>query len=168
MNEAARKEGKDRRPHGPTIAVRTQGVSIPECLLGRHECRCAERTTCHRDITVGCTIACDPEVEHADLAFRGEEEIVRLDVPVHDPFVVRTREHVEHVEHQNGNFDEGHSFVGTLPAGAKCLSLEQRHDQKRAFVLIEIIVQDGDRARVPYAIGDVGLAPEKAASIGVS
>ena len=108
------KQGEQRRADGPEVAQRVDLFGAPERLLGRHEGRRADgdsgaraemRDLLRRAPGVVCVVelvaerdgaeARDAEVEDLRDVLPREEDVLRLDVAMHDAAGVRGREDVE-------------------------------------------------------------------------
>ena len=103
-------------------------VRIARRLLGCHvrrtahrDSRCRDRGTHHR-LAHG---ARDPEIGHLRVP-RGEEDVLRLDVPVHDPLRVRVRQRIGDFAHDPDRFLHRQLALARQP-GAQALPRHVRH-----------------------------------------
>jgi hypothetical protein len=93
----------------------------------------------------------------------GDEDVGRLDVAVDDARVV---ERLQGVERLLGDVERlGHRGLAAeaLPELLERLALEELHDEERLFLLGDVVVEDGDAARVIDLVGDVPFLEEAVA-----
>ena len=143
-------------------------VDAPRGLLGRHERRRAEREPVGRD-RLRVEQPREPEVEHLDarLARLGlvarVEQVLRLEIPVHDPSLVRG---LQHLEHLGGEIEELALAEdnAALQAILHRLALEQLHHQVRGAGVRsagdDVVIEHLDDARVVDFVRGVPLALE--------
>ena len=166
-----RDETKSGRGEREQIGAPVDLVVAPRGLLRRHERRRAERDAVHGH-RAPLEQPRKAEIEHLDAvsahAGTRDEDVVRLDVAVHDPAVVRNLEHLEdHVgDHEKVTLGDRQPTMGPP---LERLTHEQLHDQVRRAVVgaarDDVVVEHLDDARVFDAIGGVTLAEEPTAHI---
>ena len=115
----------------------------------------------------GEAAARDAEVEHLEDAIGREEEVLRLDVAVDDPLGVGRREHVAELVRERQDLAWREVAGRALGAHVERLALEQLHHQEGGAVVGHVVVDDAHRAGVPDGVGDVALAEEARAGVGV-
>jgi hypothetical protein len=102
----------------------------------------------------------DAEVEQLDLPRAAEEDVVGLDVAVHDFLVVRGGEHVEQlIGHEQDLLDRQAARFSLAPVGER-LAVEQLHDQKDRSLVVDLVVEDGDGPRMLHLVGEIPF-PQK-------
>ncbi len=103
----------------------------------------------------------DPEVEHLDRAFGGDEEVPGLQVAMNDRLLVRRGEHGQELD--DGRRDDARAQRGRslLPQRLERPPAKELHDEERRPVLGDGVVQHHHGSRVLDRVGDVAL-PEKA------
>ena len=103
---------------------------------------------------------CDAEVQHLDPAVAGEEQVVRLDIAVHDPQGVRCRDPAGRLAGPPDQLFEGDRLAepAMRPIG-EGLAFEQLqlHDQ---ITLVPARAEEADHARMMEALEDPRLLGE--------
>src|SRR4029077_16724262 len=83
-----------------------------------------------------------------DLTFSGREDVLWLDVAVNNLALVRRAKRPEKCVRDGDRLRNRHLAAEPLRARPKCLSLEQRHHEEDATVFRDVVIDDGDDARM--------------------
>ncbi len=162
MYVLARGEGEKRGADRPEIGARVDVLRFAERLFGSHEGRRAEeRAAVGRFGTSRLEQPGDAEVEHLEPAIAGEKQVGRLDVAVDDAAPVRGVEHVQELDAELAQDGVRQVPPSAHPHVLEVLPLEELHHQERRAVFVHVVVQDGDRARMPDLVRRLPL-PQKA------
>jgi len=156
---------------GPPDVGSRVDVSLAEDLLRGHVVGRAEHRAGDRQIArVGSLLGelGDAEVEHPDaLRAGGEEDIVRLEIPVHDPDVVGRSHRRDHRQQNARRVGQGQRPDSIEPL-AEALAHEQVHDHDQAAAAQLHHVVDGHDVGVVDHARRAGLAHEPSAGLLVS
>ncbi len=104
------------------------------------------------------------EVENLDPVIAGDEDVLRLEIPVQNPFFVRRGEAVRYGKRILNRLADGDR--ARVHALAKGLSFEQlRHDERRIGVGADVV--HGEDVRVAQCRGRAGLLLEAVEAIDI-
>ena len=169
VDELACEEGEHGGAHGPEVGPCVDRALIAERLLGGHERRRPHRAAgargggeAERAVQAG-----DPEVEDLQRPLARQEQVLRLDVAVDDPLVVRGDEHAEKLASELRD-DQGRQPAPLRARQAlQVLALEQLHDQEGGAIVGRVLVEHAHRAGVVDLVGDDPFAQEPGVDVGV-
>ncbi len=89
-----------------------------------------------------------------------QENVLRLEIPVDDPFCVRRGEHVEQMMCEREHLVLAQPAIETQAPFFKSLAVQKFHDQESAAVGVYVVVGNFDGAIVRDGICDVAFAQE--------
>ena len=169
MHGLAGDQREERGADGPDVGLRVDLRAVADRLLRRHETRRTEEKSGRRDVgpELGAHLR-EAEVEDLEATFVRDEEVVRLDVAMNDPLVVRGREHVEELltdlEHV------GQRKRAALPDAPRLeeLALEQLHHEIGVALVRRVVVEDADDTRMIDLVRRVAFLQEATARVGVA
>jgi hypothetical protein len=141
-------------------------IALAERLLGRHVGRRANRDAGDGDARTALRGAGDPEVgdEHA-AAGALDEDVVGLDVTVHDTVRMRVGQGIGDVPEDPPRLGEGGHWLASEALG-ETLALDQPHDEVgEPAAFVDRV--DGDDVRMIQLRGSLRLAPEPLPHAGV-
>ena len=120
VDEATREQREHRGPERPDVGSPVDFARAPERLLRRHERGSSDGSPrSRRGLRLVCLEeATDSEVENLHLSVRRHEDVLRLDVPVHDPLRVRCGQGSEDRMRERNDLLDRQSPLVPLGAGA--------------------------------------------------
>ena len=102
----------------------------------------------------------NPEIEHLQRTVASEEQILRLDVAMHDVSIVRRLESGQRLVHQRQHLSVLQLAALAYASLFECLALEQLHHQKRDAIFGQAVVIGRYGAAVPDLVGGVAFTHE--------
>ena len=161
-DELSRQEREHRCADPPHVDRGTRGVALAACLLRRHERRGAHRDAIERR---ACRRArkgkpSDSEVEQLHPPVGTQKDVLRFDVSVHHPCVVGRGEDVQQLVDDEQHFLHVQAAAAGLEPRVERRPLEELHDEERAPVLVDVVVEDVEGAFMLHQIGESPFAQE--------
>ncbi|WXB10890.1 hypothetical protein LZC94_23755 [Pendulispora albinea] len=169
VNVATGEKCEERGADSPDVGLSVDIGCSPKGLFGGHERGCSHGATgtCDRRTLVDVEEACNAEIEDANLSFAGDEKIVGLDIAMDDPGGVRRLQDIEQRVCDDDDLLEWQLHPRSRRARAQRFAQEQWHDEEGRAVFGDVIVGDGNDARVANGVREQRLAPKEALDDGV-
>ena len=163
VNVLAGEQREEHRPERPDVGLRIDLGARSLRLLRRHERRGPDDHPCraHRRARGAIEDPRRPEIEQLQLAGPREEDVLRLEVTMHDPCGVHRREGAHQLLGDRRELLDLEASLPPLAQGLERVALEQLDDEIRAPVLGGAVVADGHDRAVLDGVRDPGL-PEEA------
>ncbi len=158
----------ERRADAEDVGAAVDAFSETHRLLGRHERRRAERRAGTRLVAPRLAYTRDAEVEELHHVLLRNEDVRGLDVAVDDADLVERLQRVERLARDVERIGHGHLSAHAFPHLLERLAFEELHDEKRLFLIRDVVVEDRNAPRMIDAVRYVAFAEESIANTDVA
>ena len=160
MHVFARDGSEQRGAEPPDVGECVDLVPAPLGLLGRHERGRADGHAGLRLFGLRVLHAREAEVEELHLVVPGHEDVVGLQVPMNDAFLVGRSERIEGVIDDLEHLVDRHRPAETRATRLHRLPLEQLEDEERRAIFADAVVLDVNHARMADRVRDIAFTEE--------